>query len=176
MVIWDFRSQLENLVPVVKVVIGGKEVFHTVRLSAQLLELCACVLHIMQSASQLYSCSCGHQIVKNSCLTACLALSCFSKPTRQIWPARWESSYTQVNSVIQFLCLNETCTEGTATPSVQNTVFTNSSLLQKYTVFSRKAIFFFYPRYNDLSQSIMLVHPFQAGNAVTPSFQSCSEE
>lgn len=92
MVIWDFRSQLENLAPVVKVVIGGKEVFHTVRLSAQLLELCACVLHIMQSASQLYSCSCGHQIVKNSCLTACLALSCFSKPTRQIWPARWEAA------------------------------------------------------------------------------------
>lgn len=103
MLIWDFRSQLENLVPVVKVVIEGKELFHTVRLSAQLLGLCACVFHIRQSASQLYPCSCEHQIVRNSCLTACLALSCFSKPTRQIWPARCGSSYTQVNSLIQFL-------------------------------------------------------------------------
>lgn len=72
-------------------------------MGAQLLGSCECVFHIKQSASQLYPWSCGHQIVKNSCLTACLALSCFSKPTREIWPARWESSYTQVNSLIQFL-------------------------------------------------------------------------
>lgn len=72
-------------------------------LSAQLLGLCECVFHIIQSTSQLYPCSCGHQIVKNSCLTVCLVLSCFSKLTRQIWPARWESSYTQINNLIPFL-------------------------------------------------------------------------
>lgn len=136
-----------------------------------------CVFHIMQSASQLYPCSCGHQIVKISCLTACLTLSCFAKPTRQIWPAWWESGYTQVNSLIQFLCLNETCIRGNSNPQfAEHSIHKQQLTVEIQCCWGRQFFFFFHPRYNDLSQGMMFVHSFQAGNAVTPRFQRCSKE
>lgn len=84
-------------------------------------------------------------MIKSSYLTVCLAFSYFFKPTRQIWPAHWESSNTQVYSLIQsFFPLDKwnMHRRDSAALSLESTGFTNSILLHKHTVLVRKAFFF----------------------------------